>query len=68
MEMNLIQKIITESQYSSFNKHPLLTKLTTNGSLTLTNTSITQWIDGVMRKETINEDQFKELMKQHFLN
>jgi N-hydroxyarylamine O-acetyltransferase len=67
IEMNVIQKTITESHLSSFNKHPLLTKLTTNGSLTLTNTSITLWIDGVMRKEIINENQFKELMKQHFL-
>lgn len=66
MEMDVIQKIVTESHLSPFNKNPLMTKLTTNGSLTLTNTSITQWIDGVMRKETIDENQFKELMKQHF--
>lgn len=30
---------------SLFNKHPLITKLTQNGSLTLTDTSFTQWIN-----------------------
>ncbi|MCQ6560579.1 arylamine N-acetyltransferase family protein [Paenibacillus mendelii] len=65
-EFNEIQRIIAEHPQSSFNKHPLLTKLTERGSLTLTNTSITQWEDGIMTKENIDDSRFKELLKQHF--
>lgn len=65
-EMNEIQTIIAEHEDSKFNKKPLLTRLTTEGNLTLTDTSFTQWIDGIATKEDIDNARFKELMKQHF--
>jgi N-hydroxyarylamine O-acetyltransferase len=65
-EFNEIQTIIAEHQESSFNKKPLITRLTTGGNLTLTDTSFTQWIDGIVTKEEIDYLRFKELLKQHF--
>lgn len=65
-EFNEIQKIIAEHQESPFNKNPLITLLTTEGNLTLTNTSFTQRIDGIVIKEEIDNVRFKELLKQHF--
>ncbi len=65
-ECNAVQKIIVEHQESSFNKHPLITRLTDNGNLTLTNTSFTQWENGIVTKENIDSVRYKELMKQHF--
>ncbi|WP_338473327.1 arylamine N-acetyltransferase (plasmid) [Niallia sp. XMNu-256] len=65
-EFNDIQTIIAEHQESPFNKKPLITRLTTRGSLTLTNNSFTQWIDGIVTKEKIDNARFKELLKQHF--
>ena len=65
-EFNEIQKIIAEHPESPFNKNPLITRLTTEGNLTLTNTSFTQRIDGIVIKEEIDNVRFKELLKQHF--
>lgn len=65
-EFNEIQTIITEHQESPFNKNPLITRLTNGGNLTLTNTSFTQWVDGVVTKEEIDNVRFKELAKQYF--
>jgi len=65
-EFNEIQTIIVEHQESPFNKNPLITRLTTGGNLTLTNTSFTQWIDGIVTKEEIDNVRFKELLKQYF--
>ncbi|HYK72034.1 MAG TPA: arylamine N-acetyltransferase [Pseudoneobacillus sp.] len=65
-EMNEVQKVITESTNSPFNKAPLMTRLTESGSQTLTSTSFTQWINGQIIKEDIAEKQFKELAKKHF--
>ena len=65
-ECNAIQKIITEHQDSAFNKHPLITRLTNRGSVTLTNTSLTQWNDGIVTKEQIDSERFNELLNQHF--
>jgi N-hydroxyarylamine O-acetyltransferase len=64
--LNEIQSIIKEHQESSFNKHPLMTRLTNNGNITLTNTTFTQWADGMVSKETIDDVKFKELAKHHF--
>lgn len=61
-----IQTIIVSHEESPFNKTPLLTQLTANGSVTLTNTSFTQWVDGVVTKESIDSARFKELAKQYF--
>ncbi|MFD2444907.1 arylamine N-acetyltransferase [Bacillus sp. CGMCC 1.16607] len=65
-EMNEVQKTIIESPLSSFNKNPLITRLTTSGSLTLTDTSFTKWHDGKVMKEEIEEKQFRELAKEYF--
>lgn len=66
MELNEIQTIISENPQSPFNKHPLITRLTNGGNITLTDTSFTQWDDGKVTKEEIDGTRFKELMKQHF--
>ncbi|WP_369899560.1 arylamine N-acetyltransferase [Bacillus manliponensis] len=66
LEFNEIQTIIAEHQESPFNKNPLITRLITGGNLTLTNTSFTQWIDGIVTKEEIDNVRFKELLKEHF--
>ncbi|AOH53472.1 arylamine N-acetyltransferase [Peribacillus muralis] len=65
-ELNEVQTIIKEDPQSPFNKHPLITRLTNGGNITLTDTSFTQWDDGKVKKEEIDNERFKELMKQHF--
>ncbi|MBY6036897.1 arylamine N-acetyltransferase [Fictibacillus nanhaiensis] len=65
-EFNEIQTIIGEHEDSPFNKNPLITRLTHEGSLILTNTSFTQWINGRSTKEKINNKRFKALSSQHF--
>lgn len=66
VELNEIQTIISENPQSPFNKHPLITRLTNGGNITLTDTSFTQWDDGKVTKEEIDGTRFKELMKRHF--
>lgn len=63
---NEIQTIIAEHQESPFNKNALINKLTNEGSVTLTNTTFTQWINGEMTKEAIDAGRFKELKREHF--
>lgn len=65
-EFNEIQSIIAEHPDSPFNKGPLLTRLTSNGNITLTNSTWTEWKDGIVSKELIEAGKFKELAKQHF--
>ncbi|MFF3023135.1 arylamine N-acetyltransferase [Gottfriedia sp. NPDC057948] len=65
-EFNEIQTIIAEHKESPFNKNPLMTQLTNEGNKTLTNTSFTQWVNGVVTKEDLDEMKYKELAKQHF--
>ena len=65
-ECNPIQKIIVEHPESSFNKSPLLTKLTDRGSVTLTDTSLTKWEDGVVTKEEVDGERFRELAREIF--
>jgi N-hydroxyarylamine O-acetyltransferase len=64
--LNAVQTIIADHPKSSFNKHPLITRLTENGNITITDTTFTQWADGILTKETIDHVKFKELAKQHF--
>lgn len=61
MELDEVQTIIREHPQSPFNKSPLMTRLTENGSITLTETSFTQWTKGKVSKEAIDETRFKEL-------
>ncbi|PTM57924.1 arylamine N-acetyltransferase family protein [Desmospora activa] len=65
-EFNDIQRIITEHPDSPFNKSPLITKLTNRGNITLTNTSFTQWDNGLVTKEKIESERFNELLKRYF--
>lgn len=65
-ELNEIQTIIAEHPQSTFNKHPLLTKRTDRGSITLTDSSFTQWIDGTMVKERIDHTTYKQYLRQYF--
>ncbi|SMQ81306.1 N-hydroxyarylamine O-acetyltransferase [Bacillus sp. OV166] len=65
-DLSEIQRIIAEHPKSPFNKQPLITRLTHNGNITLTNTTFTQWADGILSKVTIDNVKFKELAKQHF--
>ncbi|PGS56396.1 arylamine N-acetyltransferase [Bacillus sp. AFS041924] len=65
-EFNEIQTIIAEHVESPFNKTPLITQMTNEGNKTLTNTSFTQWNNGEVTKEDIDERRYKELVKQHF--
>lgn len=65
-ELNEIQTIITDDPRSTFNKHPLITKLTERGSVTLTDHSLTEWIDGKTEKLSLGEADFQHYVKQHF--
>lgn len=65
-ECSEIQAIIAEHQDSPFNKNPLLTRRTDTGTITLTNTTYTQWVDGVVTKESIDDGRFEQLLMQHF--
>ncbi|MDF2645844.1 MAG: arylamine N-acetyltransferase [Paenibacillus sp.] len=65
-ELNEVQGIIVQHKESRFNKTPLITQLTSDGNITLTDASFTQWVNGNSKKEQIDNDKFKELAKQHF--
>jgi N-hydroxyarylamine O-acetyltransferase len=65
-EINEIQEVIRKHEHSPFNKGPLITQLTDNGSITLTDTSFTQWVDGECLKEQIDPNRFQEFAKKHF--
>ncbi|WP_312112439.1 arylamine N-acetyltransferase family protein [Brevibacillus reuszeri] len=65
-EFDEIQEIIANHAESPFNKTPLLTRFTNTGTITLTDSSFTQWVDGRMSKEQIDSERFKELRQQHF--
>ncbi|MFD0677981.1 MULTISPECIES: arylamine N-acetyltransferase family protein [unclassified Paenibacillus] len=65
-ECNAVQKIVVEHPASSFNKHPLITKITDEGSITLTDTSFTQWNQGTLTKVKIDSLKFKELFDEYF--
>ncbi|WP_373228612.1 arylamine N-acetyltransferase [Cohnella sp.] len=65
-ELNEVQDIIAQHKESRFNKTPLITQLTNDGNVTLTDTSFTQWVNGKSKKEQIDNAKFSELAKQHF--
>ncbi|MGM0842900.1 MAG: arylamine N-acetyltransferase family protein [Bacillota bacterium] len=65
-QLNDIQTIISTHSGSPFNKHPLLTKRTDNGNVTLTDTSFTQWKDGEMEKEEIDHERYQKLLNIWF--
>ena len=65
-DLSEMKKIITEHPKSPFNKKPLLTRVTTEGSMVLTETSFTQWTEDGIKKEEIDSDRFKQLAKKHY--
>lgn len=65
-DLNEVQKIIIEHPESPFNKKPLLTKITDRGSIVLTEGSFTEWINGEVRKEEIDSEEFFRLRKCYF--
>jgi N-hydroxyarylamine O-acetyltransferase len=65
-ELDEVQRIIKVHQDSPFNKQPLLTMLTDNGSVTLTETSFTKWVEGKVEKIEIDQNDFKEISKDYF--
>ncbi len=65
-ELTEIGSIICEHPSSSFNKSPLITRLTNNGYMILTRTSFTHSENGQVTKETFDRDRFKEMARVHF--
>ncbi|MCU4988175.1 arylamine N-acetyltransferase [Bacillus cereus] len=60
--VNDVQKRVIEDEKSIFNKGPIAVKLTESGHVSLTNTSLTEIIDGEKAKREITEDQYRELL------
>lgn len=65
-DLSEMKKIITEHPQSPFNKKPLLTRVTANGSMVLTETSFTQWTEDGIKKEEIDSERFKGLAKEFY--
>lgn len=65
-ELNEVQRIILEHPESRFNKRPLLTKITEQGNIILTDTSFTEWVDGKEDKKEIDNKLFKEMLLDKF--
>ncbi|PGM97334.1 arylamine N-acetyltransferase family protein [Bacillus cereus] len=63
---NAAQKIIVEHEGSPFNKVPLIVKLTEDGHDSLTKDSLTIAKNGKKTKETITEEQYKNLLHSTF--
>ncbi|MFP3377195.1 arylamine N-acetyltransferase [Bacillus sp. SIMBA_069] len=64
--VNDVQKRVIEDEKSIFNKGPIAVKLTDYGHVSLTNTSLTEIIQGEKTKRVITEDQFRELLNTLF--
>lgn len=65
-ECDDVQRIIAQHPDSPFNKGRLITRLTENGNITLTESTVTEWSDGTVRKEPIDIPAYKELLLRHF--
>lgn len=63
-DLTEMKNIITEHPQSPFNKKPLLTKVTADGSMVLSETSFTYWAEAGVRKEEIDSQRFKALAKE----
>ncbi|MBJ8051023.1 arylamine N-acetyltransferase [Bacillus cereus] len=63
---NAAQKIIVEHEGSPFNKVPLIVKLTEDGHASLTKDSLTIAKNGKKTKETVTEEQYKNLLHSTF--
>lgn len=66
-ELHEVQRIIMEHPKSNFNKRPLMTKFTDQGSISLTDTFLTEWVNGKVRKvEILDEETFYRLSRDKF--
>lgn len=65
-ELVEVRNIIVRHPESAFNKNPLMTRITDRGTITLTDSTFTQRIDGEVKKEDISEETFKALKKDCF--
>ncbi|MCI2256369.1 arylamine N-acetyltransferase [Domibacillus sp. PGB-M46] len=65
-ELNPMQETIVQHPDSAFNKKPLVTRLTEQGNITLTSTSLTEWIDGKENKQKISKETFGQSLKKYF--
>ncbi|WP_226678097.1 arylamine N-acetyltransferase family protein [Mesobacillus jeotgali] len=65
-DLSEMKKIITEHPQSPFNKKPLLTRVTVDGSMVLTETSFTKWTEDGIKKEEIDSERFKGLAKEFY--
>ncbi|MDZ5472874.1 arylamine N-acetyltransferase [Bacillus sp. 31A1R] len=65
-DLNEVQKRIVEHPESPFNKKPLVTRLTETGNVTLTDSSFTEWVNGKVGKEEVDERRFNEIVKEIF--
>ncbi|WP_175615785.1 arylamine N-acetyltransferase family protein [Piscibacillus halophilus] len=64
--LNYVKEIIRAHSLSPFNKTPLITKLTNDGYMTLTNSSLTIIKEGKKTKEPIKHSQVQELSETLF--
>ena len=70
-QLNDIQTIIANHSDSPFNKHPLLTRRTDDGNVTLTDTSFTHWKDGEAYQIAVlfgNSEEFNGLTADTFMS
>ncbi|MCM3789239.1 arylamine N-acetyltransferase [Domibacillus indicus] len=65
-ELNPMQETIVHHSDSAFNKKPLVTRLTEQGNITLTSTSLTEWADGKENKQEMTEETFGQSLKKYF--
>ncbi|WP_245243591.1 arylamine N-acetyltransferase family protein [Mesobacillus selenatarsenatis] len=65
-DLTEMKNIITEHPHSPFNKKLLLTRVTADGSMVLSETSFTYWTEAGVRKEEIDSERFKALAKEFY--
>ncbi|SDC71789.1 N-hydroxyarylamine O-acetyltransferase [Paenibacillus sp. UNCCL117] len=65
-EINAVQQLIVHDPRSSFNKSRMITRLTDQGNITLTETSLTRREGGQVTKQVIDSTSFKDLLHRHF--
>jgi N-hydroxyarylamine O-acetyltransferase len=65
-DLSEMKNIITEHPQSPFNKKRLLTRVTPEGSMVLTETSFTHWTEAGVQKEEIDSERFKALAKEFY--
>lgn len=65
-KLNQVQKLIVEHEFSPFNKAPLIVRLTDDGHVSLTKTSLTTKKNGTKSKDSITDNQYSELLNTIF--